>query len=341
MELIWGIQVKDVLLLLKQLGLAVAGAASLWGFVFSVTDQKHSDKKGWIIDDVLSMKIFNLFLVGLILASICHYFLLPVIQGVAHEGISIPATNSEIMATFPIINILYVVLLVLSLLMIILRSKKEEKFSYLLTPFYAVTFLIAFFMTSFSAWRGALDNSQLFHFMHGFHSIFTLGSVIVLDFIFVISSSSELLKQHVYRLFPTISKVIWTGLSLDFLSVFLIADTFQMSEKFLFSQTVIAILIINGVLLSGPIARRMIGSVESANHKIQSRWRRIGNVSGSLSITSWMMITTVDFFTDLTLSYGQLTIIYIILFICAFIGHTIFEFLEQRRAPLTLSSEEM
>lgn len=341
MELIWGIQFDDILLLLKQLGLAVAGAAALWGFVFSVTDQKHSDKKSWIIDDILSMKIFNLFLVGVVLASVSYYFLLPVMHGVAHEGISIPATPEEIIATFPLKNIFYIVLLVLSLFMVILRSKNEERFSYLLTPFYAFMFLMAFFMTSFSAWRGFIDDKQLFHFMHGFHSIFTLGSVVVLDFIFVISSRSELLKQHVYRLFPTISKVIWAGLSLDFLSVFLIADTFQFSEKFLFSQTVIAILIINGVLLSGPIARKMIGSVENLNHKIHSRWRRIGNVSGSLSITSWMMITIVDFFTDLSLSYGQLIIIYITIFIFAFIGHTIFELMEQKRTPLTLSSEEM
>jgi hypothetical protein len=225
--------------------------------------------------------------------------------------------------------------------MIVLRLGNEEKFSRLLAPFYAITFLMAFVMTSLSAWREVFDSVQIFHFMHGFHSIFTLGSVIVLDFLFLTSSRSNLLKQHVYSLFPTISKVIWAGLSLDFLSVFLISEYFAVTEKFLFVQTVIAILIINGALLSGPIARRMINSIKDSVHPVTAKWRRAGNIAGALSITSWMTITTMDFFKALTLNYIELIGLYLGLFTLALLGHLLFEYMESKKTPLTLSSEEM
>ena len=341
MELIWGIQLSHVLLLLKQLGLAVVGAASLWGFIFSIRDIRRGQPKNWIIDDWLSIKLFNLFLAGVVVSAVAYFASMPAIQALAHEGIAVSAAVSEVIATFPLMTVLYLFLILLTIIMILLHKEKEEKFSYLITPFYALTFLMAFIMTSLSAWRGSFDSVQIFHFMHGFHSIFTLGSVIVLDFLFLISYRSEVLKQHVYSLFPTISKVIWVGLSLDFISVFLIADYFVLTEKFLFVQTVVAILIINGVFLSGPIAREMMSSAKEGGHPVAARWRRVGNFCGALSITSWLTITTMDFFKGLTLGYGELVIVYIALFALAFTGHLVFEFFESRKAPITLSSAEM
>ncbi len=337
MELIWGIQLNQVLLLFKQLGLAVLGAASLWGFIFSIRDIRRNQPKNWIVDDYLSMRLFNLFLGGTILSSIAYFASIPTTIALAHEGIAVGASISEIVAAFPLMTTLYIFLILITIIMVVLREKLEEKFSYLITPFYAVTFLLAFIMTSLSAWRGVFDSIQIFHFMHGFHSIFTLGSVIVLDFLFLISYRSELLKQHIYSLFPNISKVIWVGLSLDFISVFLISDYFVVTEKFLFVQTVIAILIINGVLLSGPMARKMMDSTnKEGGHGVPEGWRRVGSVAGSLSIVSWLTITTMDFFKNLTLSYGELILLYISFFILACIGHFIFEHLESQKAPSTL-----
>src|SRR3989344_4865514 len=339
MELIWGIHLNQVLLLLKQLGLAILGASALWGFIFSIRDIRRHSSKNWIVDDWLSMKLFNLFLIGTAISSLAFFLSLPTTRALAHEGISVAATIPEIVSTFPLMIILYIFLILITCIMIMLRAKKEEKFSYLLTPFYAITFLMAFFMTSYSAWRGSFDSIQIFHFMHGFHSIFTLGSVIVLDFLFLISNRSELLKQHVYSLFPTISKVVWVGLSFDFITVFLISKYFVVTEKFLFVQTVITILIINGVLLSGPIARKMMNSVKDQAHHITAKWRRMGNIAGALSITSWLTITVMDFFKGLRLDYKELIFLYLGIFI--FIGHLLFEYMESRKAPLTLSNEEM
>jgi len=341
MELIWGIRLNEVLLLLKQIGLAILGAAALWGFVFSIRDVRRRQPKNWIIDDWLSMQLFNLFLIGTAISSVAFFASLPTIRALAHEGVAVAATLPEIISTFPLMNGLYIFLILITCLMMLFRVSKEEKFSYLLTPFFAIAFLMAFIMTSLSAWRGALDSVQIFHFMHGFHSIFTLGSVIVLDFLFLISYRSELLKQHVYSLFPAISKVIWAGLSLDFLSVFLISEYFVVTEKFLFVQTVIAILIINGALLSGPIARKMMGSIKDHVHPITANWRRAGNIAGALSITSWITITTVDFFRDLTLNYMELIWLYLGFFTLALVGHLLFEYIESQKGPLTLSNEEI
>ena len=341
MELICGIHLNEVLLLFKQIGLAILGAAALWGFVFSIKNLRHRHPKNWIIDDWLSIKIFNLFLIGAAISSIAFFASLRTTRALAHEGIAVSAAISEIIATLPLMTVLYVVLATMTCLMLVLRVSKEEQFSHLLTPFYAITFLMAFTMASLSAWRGTFDSIQIFHFIHGFHSIFTLGSVIVLGFLFLTSNRSELLKQHVYSLFPTVSKVIWVGLSLDFISVFLISKYFVVTEKFLFVQTVIAILIINGALLSGPIARKMMDSIRGHIHPITARWRRMGNVAGALSITSWVTITTMDFFKDLTLNYTELIWVYLGFFALVFVGHLSFEYLESKKAPLTPSNEAL
>lgn len=341
MELIWGIKLNELLLLTKQIGLAIMGAACLWGFIFSVRDKINHKPKSFIIDDWISMSLFKLFSFGLVLSALAYFISIPRIKVLAHEGIAAPASFSEITATFSIVSSAFGVLVLLTILMAILYRKNQEKFSYTITPFYALGFLFAFFLTSFSAWRGTFDNVQIFHFMHGFHSIFTLGSVIVLDFLFLISYRSELLKQHIYGLFPTISKVIWVGLSLDFISVFLIPEYFVVTEKFVFVQTVISLLIINGVLLSGPISRKMMATAKDGLRHISSRWRKVASVSGALSITSWLTITAADFLKGLTLKYEQLMLAYVSFFILALIGHLVFEYLESRKAPLTLTHEEM
>jgi len=324
MEIIWGIQFDEVVLLAKQVGLAIMGAPALWGLVFSITDIRKKYDSAWIIDDWISMRIFILFMFGLLLSVASHIISLPALTAYAHEGITVPSTSSEILATYPLNTILFMILISGTIFMLLLYNKNKERFSYIITPFYAIAFALTFFIISFNAWRGYFDGTQIFFFIHGFHSIFTLGTVIVLDFLFLISSRSEILKQHIYELFPTISRVIWVGLSLDFISVYFITDAFIVTEKLLFTQTVVGILIINGVLLSGPIARKMIEAVKTGGQPA-SKWRRIGSFSGALSITSWLTITALDFFTQLTLNYQHLALLYLSVFICAFIGHTIFE----------------
>jgi hypothetical protein len=276
------------------------------------------------------MRLFILFLAAILIASVFHVISMPVIAALAHEGISAYPTPQEIAATFPIVTALNAVLLALVFGMALIRRKSGEQFSYLITPFYAVAFTLIFVMISLSGWRGTFDSIQIFHFIHGFHSIFTLGSVITLDFLFVLSSRSGLLKQHVYSLFPTISKVIWIGLSLDFISVFLITDHFVVTEKFLFAQTVIGILIVNGVLLSGPIARKLISAVMERGGTVEARWRVTGNIAGAVSITSWLTITALDFFKNLTLGYGSLALLYLCAFSAALLGHLFIEYLLEK-----------
>jgi hypothetical protein len=289
------------------------------------------------------MRLFYLVLGGTILASVSHFAILSIAgawRAHAHEGISVAPAPAEITAVLPALTALFVFLLAATLGMVLLRRASEEKFSYAITPFYAVAFVVAFVTTSLSAWRGIFDPLQIFHFMHGFHSIFTLGSVIVLDFLFLISSRSEVLKQHVYSLFPTISKTVWAGLAIDFLSVFLIAEFFAPTGKFLFTQTVVAILIVNGTILSGPIARRMMASVAAGGRRVEKRWRRAGSVAGALSITSWLTITSLDFFRHLTLNYGALLALYLSVFLLALAGHRVFEVWEQKRTPALFGVSE-
>lgn len=85
------------------------------------------------------------------------------------------------------------------------------------------------------------------------------------------------------------------------------------------------ILIINGVLLSGVLTRRILGLIQQGKSEASKKWALFASVAGVISVTSWMSITFVDFFPSITLSYAQLFGAYIIIIITLFIGHEIWE----------------
>ena len=161
---------------------------------------------------------------------------------------------------------------------------------------------------------------------HSFHSIFTLGTVLILDFLFLLSRPSDLLRQHIFPLFPTISKVIWVGLAIDFLSVSLVfQEALRLTPKFFFMQTVIAILILNGIWLGGPIARKLMHSMTEGGEAMTRRWMNIASIAGGLSVSSWGTITFMDSFENLPFAYWQYALGYLALIAILFLGHVVME----------------
>lgn len=328
----FGIELTEFLLFGKQLGIALAGAAALWGFVFSRKDF-HCGEKKCVIYDWIAVRVMPLFLTGVGIGSLSYTGLLSTVKAQAHEGIAYVPTTPEIAASFPILTPLFIGLLALTLIAVSIPNKEDDQYANWISYFYAGAFLFCFAITSFPAWRGVLDGQQLFYAGHGFHSIFTLGSVIVLDYLFILSKRAKILKEHIFALFPTISAVVWFGLAFDFLSALFIIEGFEPTTKMLFMQTVIGILIINGVLLSGPLARKMMASVKKGGKELTGNWKLVANLAGTISITSWMTITFVDSFEHLPFSYLEFLLIYLGVLALIFSGHTFFEWMEERTAP--------
>lgn len=322
----FGFEYIEFIIFLKQFGLALAGASSLWGLVFIW--KKHRGRQAesrHIVLDWIGRKMLIPYFIGFFAALIAWVLYDLQIPLNAHEGIIIVPTDAERHVAASFTFTLYLLWFAFSLLVGGYVLKKKENMRPL-AWFFAINFITCFFLVSLPAWTGEMNFVQAFHAGHGFHSIFTFGTVVVLDFLFLLSFPSLILKQHIYPLFPQISKVIWVGLGFDFLSVALVfEEAVRFIPKFFFTQTVVAILIINGILLSGVLTRKLIWSISEGGEAMNKKWERIANVAGTISVASWFSITFIDFFEDITLTYLNLIVIYISLIILLNIAHAIWE----------------
>ena len=329
----FGMEVSEFYAFLLQLGLAVSGAAAMWGLVFAIKARTDQSDVSRIIYHWTAQRLKYLFY-GSSILSIIGWLLITrwlAIHVHAHEGIRLIPDLAERTAAISYITPLMIGWMVLLAGTAFLHLFKQTRFHQFLPSLFAVHLVLVVIIISFSsAWTGELSREKLFFILHNVHSILTVGTVIVLDYLFLSARSAYALQRHIIPLFPMISKVIWIGLGLDFLSVALVfPDAVSYTSTFFFAQTVIGILIINGVLLAGPITRKML---ESLTHGIESmhwRWLLVADVAGAISITSWVAITFVDFFENLTLSYPVLMAIYVSVIIIGLAGHTLWQWLDK------------
>ncbi|PIR82847.1 hypothetical protein COU20_00285 [Candidatus Kaiserbacteria bacterium CG10_big_fil_rev_8_21_14_0_10_59_10] len=320
----FGITFLELVLFGQQFGLALAGAASLWGFVFILKGTRYHHGDTCVTFDWLARKLLYLLYAGAAIAILSWAVLLMAMPAYAHEGIVIVPELAERTAALKLTTPVFVAWMLLLLPLGLLSHVTPAQFHRRLTLFYAVHFAVILFLISIPAWTGSMSLRQFFFIGHSAHSIFTLGTVLVLDFLFLISKSSLHLKRHIYPLFPTISKVILVGLGIDFLSVALVfSEAIALTPKFFFMQTIVGILLINGSLLAGPLTRRLIAAAKSGSGKLGRRWEFLGDVAGTISITSWFTITFVDYFAELSLGYGGLLLIYACVLFAAIAVHLV------------------
>lgn len=318
----FGISLLEFILFCQQLGLAIAGAAALWGIVFTgkgVWDA-HGDR--CVTFDWISERLLYLLYGGSAVAFLSWIALGALLPASAHEGIVLVPSMAERVAGYELTAFVYLAWLLFAPLALWLRRATPAQFHRRLLWFYGAHFLIISFLISFSAWAGELGDRQFFFFAHTFHSIMTLGTVVVLDFLFLLSRSSLHLKQHIYPLFPTITKVILVGLALEFVGTGVVFhEAIALTDKFFFMQTVVGILLVNGIVLAGPVTRRMIAAVMERDRKLTHRWEIVADVAGTISVASWFTITFVDFFATLNLSYAQMLGIYLLAIAAAITVH--------------------
>lgn len=322
----FGMEFLELVDFVRQVGLALAGAASLWGLVFLLVARKANisdDKK--VILSWVGERLILLLAGGVLLAVSAWFLIIMSLPVFGHEGVTIYPSMAEKLAAFQLTFPIYILWIVLSLGALVFYGLKREVFLRYLPFFFGLSFVLASFLISLYAWTSELFSAnQIFFYFHGFHSIMTVGTVLTLDFLFLSTRKSLAIQSVIFPFFPQISKVIWVGLALDFLSVALVFDeALQLVPRFFLAQTVVSILIINGAFLSGPLTRKLLDRIKEGINPLSGSWGKVAAVCGSISIVSWLTITFIDFFPNITLSYIQMLGIYISAIIVAYLVNLI------------------
>lgn len=333
----YGIEIPDLIRFFMQFGVAIAGAASLWGFIFFV----KSGKDRSFVD--LARIAFWIFSAGFLIFIVAWFlaysvFFTPDIQ--AHEGITLAKGTERIenglLVTFPV-----VLTLALVGLLFFSAGLISEKFFLKFGKFFflAQFFLISLF-TAFIVYSGELGLEQLTHFLHNWHSILTLGTVISVDILYLATMRKDDLRRVLYIFFPFMSAVIWIGLGLDFVSAAVVyyGDGFQVGPQFIFNQVVVAIIILNGILLTGRETNVLRSLVKPDRVDfVGPREELIFGLSGSVSIVSWSTITFIDF-SELTAPIFLMFVGYVLFIVFVFITQKILKKIIMRPISLTLKA---
>ncbi len=329
----------DFVRLLIQLCLAIAGASAFWGYILTrraKNDPDHKSEYEKIIELVAKIFTFSsvLFLLFWFLAS---NFIFPAVS-LAHEGIKIDPTNEYIRTGFLANNFFVFFLFILVLIGAKYLIFNKAKFHKLASLFFFIQFLLITVIISLQVLRPSFDKEQLFFIFHNFHSIFTLASVVLIDILYLTTFKNNSLKPIIYNFFPLMSVGIWIGLGLDFASVFLILpEALIFSPQFFLSQSVVAIIIMNGALLSSRANDYLIDSLRPEGaRKFKTSFEQIFHWSGSISIVSWLTIYFVDFF-KFNVSFTVLFLSYIMFIFLARFAYEIINRKFLKSEPLGLS----
>jgi len=319
----FGIESTEVFLFMRLLGLGVVGAAAFWGLVFLFIADKTQKKEEVVLWKISAQKLLLLFFPSILVYAV-GWGILAIKQcafcAQAHEGISIAQKTSELtfsmQAQYPLFSLFIVIGAISFGVFLFARKFLLDHLLWL----YGVSFLLASILLFHSWGSFEIPRQSLSFGLHNWHAILTIGSVIVSDFLYMMLRTQ--IQPLFGRIFAMITLGIWIGLSLDFLSAGLVfQEEFVVTDKFLFSQTLIGILIINGVFLAGPVARALL----AAGSRISSKLAIIMGLSGSISIVGWIGNGALDTFASLTLSYWELFGFYVMFVIITFLAHEVME----------------
>ncbi|MCF7831840.1 MAG: hypothetical protein K9M36_03075 [Candidatus Pacebacteria bacterium] len=327
-----GIDIYEIASFIRQVGLALAGGMSLWGFVFLLVarfrtvDREKKETLEWA-----GHRLFFGSLIACVLAGVGWLVLWSTWPALAHEGITLFPTGEEYAKAFYMTIPWNIVWIFFSAVSLVLYGWYKNIFEKMLPWILLFQFLLVSFLISVYAWTGSLFSAeQIFFYFHGFHSIFTVGTVLTLDFL-VLSTRRSIVKQlYLFPFFPSISKIIFIGLGLDFLSVALVfGQALEFSTRFFVAQTVVSILIINGVFLAGPLTRKILAEIRSGNF-LSGRWKTYAMISGSISIVSWVTITFIDYVPRLQAPYVVIMSCYVVLIFCGILINKIVDYYDKR-----------
>ena len=297
----------EVILFTRQVTAAIAGAAGLHAWLLYNRQQKKiADKLNGLM--IGSAVLFILvWLVGWVLQS-------PNV--LAHIGISLEPTITDAERSF-IFQWPFVVFLSL-LILFARRGLARVPKVYYLSFFGVMSILLSTYAVS-----AVIDWHAVSYVLHGWHSVVTLGTVVVLDYLFFTLRNDKKKMALFTKSFARFSVFIFVGLALDIASTyFVLGEALRLDTRFFFVQTVVVILILNGVLLAGPMTR-VAGRYLARAKELPKRMSAVLGLAGATSIVSWVTITFLDFVPNISLSYTQLATVYIALIAGGLLVHLV------------------
>ena len=108
-----------------------------------------------------------------------------------------------------------------------------------------------------------------------------------------------------------------------------------MSPQFFFVQTIVAVVILNGMLFTGPLTEKLIDGVSEKRVKpLEEKWVTIAHVSGVLTFSSWTTIVYLSFTHAFHFSYGTLMVSFLVKLALVFIAYIVLEYLLE--TPLSI-----
>ena len=299
----YGITFLELVRFFMQVGLALAGAAALWGLIIAwrmprlgIRDRVGSEVLVYFLGRLFGLG-FSLFLASWLLA----FFSVFIPSVFAHEGITIrniPAAfiQDGFTVSFPVL----LVATAIAAAGFLLFWERRELFLRFSKEFFLSAFLLVSVLMYLVTYTGGFGRDQMFYFFHNWHSILTLGTVLVVDSLYISTKRHEACRRVLYRVFPWMSAAIWIGLGIDFINNTLIFDQHDWAlPVFLYTQIIVAIIVINGTLLSRRINEALIKLIGADGRvgEFGKTTERIVSFSGAVSIVSWLTITFSDGFT--------------------------------------------
>ncbi|MDD4989005.1 MAG: hypothetical protein PHV42_01075 [Candidatus Pacebacteria bacterium] len=323
-------EVTALVVFFEQLGLALAGAACLWGIFFSVNaDNAKEEGKKKIFDDI-TKKLFIPFTFGFIISTLVW-----IVRAFSRTDFAsrytfkvfsnLSLTSQYVEKSVPVI---WIVFILLSLGFIFFSSFWKKKFPHLIRTFYLVNFIIIFILISFPTGLLNFDNDHLFFIKHGFPLIFTIGTVMIVDFLFFFTRSSLRAKRVIFPFFTILNKFVWIGLGIHFFTDWINGGQILLSPLFYFVQIVTAIIIINGMLFTGPLTEVLISGVSERRVKpLEKKWGIISGISGVVSFSSWTTLTIATLIPNLPLSLSTLLFVYVIKIVVIYVAFLFIEWM--------------
>jgi len=324
----FGIEIPNLVRFFMQSAAAIAGAATLWCLIFSIKARRNSapEKEHFYALMHLLMPLFwaslLVFLVSWWAAALI--FFPPDLF--AHGGVVEKSAYEYIKNGFNF-NLVWVLLItVTGFAGIRVYIRKKELFQKYAILFFLAQFIFLSLVLLFSTFTKSFDKEQVVFFLHNWHSIITLGTVVVVDFLYLRTLRKDILKRILYPLFPVMSALIIIGLGIEFLASLLVfTKELTITSQFLFNQTVIAIIILNGVFLAGRINRILINLIKPDRVLLLGGpLKKLLGISASVSIVSWITVTFIDFF-EIPFVYWQFLIIYLFFIGIAYIAKPLAE----------------
>ena len=298
------ISLFEIVAFIRQVSGAVAGAAGLHGWL--LLNRQQGDLSRLLKPLMIGAAIVYL---AAWLAGFAGYSLAE-----AHVGISLEPAASDIARSFTAQTPL-----VLGLLVLLAASRRGLAKAPRLYHFFFFT--ITSLLVSTYAVSDHLGPHQVSYIWHGWHSILTLGTVVVLDYLFFISRRNRALLAKLSMSFNRFTIFILAGLAMDVMSTYLIfEEALRLDTRFFFMQTVVGIILINGIMLSGPLTRRARPYLEQ-ERAIPKPLHVAMGLAGAISLVSWTTITFLDFVPNIALSYFMLFGIYAAVIAGGFITH--------------------